>query len=111
MLYPTTGEVLGFHDRSTLCWMVDVAVPVTTSVVEEVEALLVNEIFAEAVPLACGANVMVKGTLCPAGMVRGRVMPLKPNSELLEAPEDMVTLEPVALSARFDFALYPLQWC
>ena len=78
--------------------MVDVAVPVTTSVVDGIEALLAKEMFAEAVPLARGANVTVKGTLCPAAMVRGRVMPLKPNSELLEAPEGMVTLEPVALS-------------
>src|SRR5256886_14613041 len=98
MLYPTTGEVLGFQDRSTLCCMVDVAVPVTTSVVDGVEALLAKEMFAEAVPLARGAKVTVKGTLCPVAMVRGRVMPLKPNSELLEAPEDMVKLEPVALS-------------
>ena len=98
MLYPTTGEVLGFQDRSTLCCMVDVAVPVTTSVVDGVEALLAKEMFAEAVPLVCGANVTVKGTLCPAAMVRGRVMPPRPNSELLELPEDMVTLEPVALS-------------
>ena len=78
--------------------MVDVAVPVTTSVVDGVEALLAKEMFAEAVPLVCGANVTVKGTLCPAAMVRGRVMPPRPNSELLELPEDMVTLEPVALS-------------
>lgn len=98
MLYPTTGEVLGFQDRSTLCCMVDVAVPVTTSVVDGIEALLAKEMFAEAVPLVCGANVTVKGTLCPAAMVRGRVMPPRPNSELLELPEDMVTLEPVALS-------------
>ena len=98
MLYPTAVLVLGFHDRSTLCCMVDVAVPVTTSVVEEVEALLVKEMLALAVPLVCGANVTVNGILCPAAMVRGRVMPLKRNSELLELPEDMVTLEPVALS-------------
>ena len=78
--------------------MVDVAVPVTTSVVDGAEALLAKEMFAEAVPLVWGANVTVKGTLCPAAMVRGRAMPLKPNSVLLELPEDTVTLEPVALS-------------
>jgi len=63
MLYPTTAEVLEFQDRSTLCWMADAPVPVTASVIDEIEALLANETFADAVPLVCGENVTEKGTL------------------------------------------------
>ena len=54
---------------------------------------------ADVLPLICGANVRVNGTLCPAPIVRGNVIPLKANSELLELAEATVTLEPLALSA------------
>ena len=54
---------------------------------------------ADVLPLTCGANVSVKGTLCPAAIVRGSVTPLNANSELLELAEETVTLEPLALSA------------
>ena len=65
--------------------------------------MLENKILADALPLACGANVSVKGTLCPAAIVRGNVIPLNANSELLELAEETVTLEPLALSAPSDF--------
>ena len=74
-------------------------VPLTDSARDESEALLENKILADALPLACGANVSVKGTLCPAAIVRGNVIPLNANSELLELAEETVTLAPLALSA------------
>ena len=74
-------------------------VPLTDSARDESEALLENKILADALPLACGANVSVKGTLCPAAIVRGNVIPLNANSELLELAEETVKLEPLALSA------------
>jgi len=40
---------------------------------------------------------MVNGTLWPAGILSGKVKPLRTNSELFEVAEDTVTLEPVAL--------------
>ena len=70
----------------------------TTSVIDEVDALLANAMLEEAVPLICGENLTVNGTLWPAAIVRGRVKPPRVNSELLEVPEDNVTLEPLALS-------------
>jgi hypothetical protein len=74
-------------------------VPVADSARDESEALLENKILADVLPLTCGANVSVKGTLCPAAIVTGNVMPLNANSELLELAEETVTLEPLALSA------------
>jgi len=53
----------------------------------------------DVLPLIRGANVSVKGTLCPGAIVRGNVIPLNANSELLELAEETVTLEPLALSA------------
>jgi len=78
--------------------MADAPVPVTVSVTVELDALLANEMFAEAVPLICGVNLTVNGTLWPAAMLRGKAIPLKANSELLEVAEETVTLEPLALS-------------
>jgi hypothetical protein len=60
--YPATEvEVLAFHDRSTVCWIVT-AEPVAVSDAE-VELLAKKEILAVAVPAAMGANVNVKGAL------------------------------------------------
>ena len=74
-------------------------VPLTDSARDESEALLENKMLADVLPLTCGANVSLKGTLCPAAIVRGNAIPLKANSELLELAEETVTLEPPALSA------------
>jgi len=63
MLYPITADVLGIQDRSTLCFIVDTPVPVTTSVIDEMEALLANAMLEEAVPLICGENLIVNGTV------------------------------------------------
>jgi hypothetical protein len=65
------------------------------------EALLEKEMLAEEVPLDCGANVTVNGTLVPGGIVTGRVIPPTLKTELLELAADTVTLEPLALRVPF----------
>ena len=72
--------------------------PVTVSVCVEFEALLLKEMVPEAVPLICGVKVTLNGTVWPAFKVSGKVIPLTTNSELLEVAEEMLTLEPLALS-------------
>jgi hypothetical protein len=62
-----------------------------------VEVLVKKKIFADAVPLVVGVNVTVKGTLCPAARVTGRVIPPRVNAALLELAEDKVTLPPLAV--------------
>jgi len=61
-LYPVIDEdVLASHDKSTECWMF---APEPLAVSDaKVEALVKKEMLAEAVPVAVGAKVMVKGTL------------------------------------------------
>ena len=71
--------------------------PVRDSVVA-FEALLVKPSVPEAVPEACGAKAIVIGTLCPAAIVSGKIIPLRENSGLFKLAEDTVTLAPVALS-------------
>lgn len=61
----------------------------------------------EAEPDACGANVIVKGTLCPAMRVTGKVMPLTENPSPLQLPEEIVTAELLAVSWRVRVALLP----
>jgi hypothetical protein len=60
------------------------------------EALLMKPSVPEAVPEACGAKAMVIGTLCPAAIVSGKIIPLRENSGLFKLAEDTVTLAPVA---------------
>jgi hypothetical protein len=62
-----------------------------------IDPLLRNEIFPEAVPEIVGLNVTSKGTLCPAAMVTGKVMPLRVKAELLELAEEIATLPPLAM--------------
>jgi hypothetical protein len=45
--------------------------------VGEVEALLKNETCPVTLPDDCGANVTENGILVPAGMVTGKLIPLK----------------------------------
>ncbi len=75
------------------------AVPVPVSVAVEVEgwALLVTVNVALADPTAVGLNVIVKGTLCPAGIVTGSESPLTVNAELFVLAAVTVTLAPLAL--------------
>ena len=65
---------------------------------DEFEALLTNVTMADAVPLLWGVKAIANEALWPAEIVTGRESPLKTNSELLLAPDDTVTLAPVALS-------------
>ena len=85
------------QERSTLCCSGAAPVPVKVSATE-FEALLVNELIAEALPDICGVNVSVNGTLCPAAIASGKVIPLSENSALVTMAEDTLTLDPEALS-------------
>ena len=60
-------------------------------------ALLENESVAPAVPLDCGVNTIVIGTLCPAVTVNGNEIPLSLNSDVVTLADDTVTFDPVAL--------------
>jgi hypothetical protein len=92
-------DVLAFHHRLTTCGWV---APEPLAVCEaEVEFVVKNEIFADAVPLAVGAKVTVNGRLWPAGIVVGNVTPLTVKAELLELADDSVTLPPLALTLPF----------
>jgi len=94
-LYPVTeSDVLGFQDKSTMCWIVP---PEPLAVSTDVELLVKNEMLAEAAPTAVGANVTLKGTLCPLWMVIGRESPAKVKSELFELAEDTTTFPPLAV--------------
>ena len=57
-----------------------------------------NEAVAEVLPDACGVKVNVNGTVCPAAIVSGNLIPLIENSMLVRLAEDTATLEPLALS-------------
>ena len=86
-------EALAAQDKATLYWGGGaVPSPLKESMLGELDALLTKDAVAEVVPLACGVNVAVNGTLCPAETVSGREMPLTANSELLSATELRVTL-------------------
>jgi hypothetical protein len=95
-LYPEIDvDVLAFHDKSTVCWMV---APEPLAVSEaNVELLVKKEMLAEAIPVAVGANVTLKGRLWPAASVTGKVNSPRVNAELLELLEDTVTLPPPAV--------------
>ena len=98
-------EVLGFHERLTLWGRVPL--PVRDSTAGEFEALPAKEALADAVPLACGVKVKVKGALWPAAMVKGNASPLRTNSEVLTVAEETVTLAPVALRVPVKLLLLP----
>jgi hypothetical protein len=83
------------HVKPTLCAIVP-PVP-DNDAVGLFEALLTKLNVADAVPDIWGAKVRVSGTLCPAARVRGKVIPLRRNSELFGAPEVIVTLDPPAV--------------
>jgi hypothetical protein len=63
---------------------------------------------AEAVPVAVGAKVTVKGTLCPAAIVTGKVSPARVNWALLELADDRVTLPPLAVTLPFWLWVVPM---
>jgi hypothetical protein len=98
MLYPITEEGLGAQERSTPCNTGWVPVPVSVSVVGELDALLINEMLPEVAPDACGAKLTVKGTLCPAVSVTGKLMPFTEYPRLFQLAEEIVTVELLAVS-------------
>ena len=71
--------------------------PVRVSVVGEFWALLVKVRVAVAAPVVVGVNVTVNGALWPAGIVAGKVNPLKVNAALFALAEVTVTLAPEAV--------------
>lgn len=62
---------------------------------------------APAAPETLGLNVIVNGTLCPAGMVTGRESPLITKTELLEVAPVTVTLPPLACNVPDAVPLVP----
>jgi len=71
-----------------------VPLPVTTSVVVEGWALLVNVSVALAAPVTAGLNVTLNGTLCPGGIVSGNKIPPSVNVLLFEVAPVTVMLAP-----------------
>ena len=61
----------------------------------------------EVKPLCCGANVIVNGAVCPACKVKGKLRPLRENSELLMLAAVTVTAPPVAKSVAPNWLLLP----
>ena len=76
-------------------------VPVADCTLGELEALLTNEMFSEAVPLAFGLNVSTKGALWPAAIVIGNETPLTEKGADVVGGEEIVTLAPLALRVPF----------
>lgn len=92
-------DVLASQDKSTMCWIV-VPDPLAVSTAE-LELLATNEMVVDAVPVVVGANVTVKGTLCPAARFRGKESPAIVNTGLFEVAEERVRLPPVAVTVPF----------
>ena len=108
MLYPEMfGEVLAFHERETSWVGARSPVPVRVSAVGEVWALLAKLSVALADPVLCGLNVTVNGTLWPAGIVAGKLRPLKRNVDLLVLADVTVTLAPLAVKLHDADPLVP----
>ncbi len=81
--------------------------PAGDSCMVEFVALLTKEALAEAVPLVCGVKVTVMLALLPAATLNGKDCPLRANSEVPVAPEETITLDPVALSVAVMLLLCP----
>jgi hypothetical protein len=76
--------------------------------VGEFVALLTKARLAAAAPEVCGRKVTVKGTDWPAARTTGNEIPLRTNSALVLAPEEIVTVEPPAPRAPVKDALDPV---
>jgi len=86
---------------------VPVPVPAIVSVIDDGVASLENVSVPLTVPVACGLKVTVNSALWPAGIVRGREMPLRANRELLLLAEVTVTSPPVAARLAVAVPLVP----
>ena len=89
--------MLAVHDRFTECVGAGVPVPVSASVIVDVEALLVMVNAALAAAAVCGLNVIVNAALCPDGIVTGRESPPTLKAELFVLAAVTVTLPPLAV--------------
>jgi hypothetical protein len=76
--------VLAVHDKLTLWTGAAVPLPLRAAALGELEALLLNDADAEAVPVAPGVNVTVKVTGWLGVTVTGKERPLIENSEAFE---------------------------
>jgi hypothetical protein len=99
--------MLDFQESETRCWVAVVPVPVKAWTAVPVEALLLNESFAEAVPLVCGTKLTFIDFVWPAASVKGNDIALTLNSELFVVAEETVTLLPLALSVAPRLLLLP----
>jgi hypothetical protein len=106
-LYPTTLEALAFQERATLCCGAAAPVPLRASARDALDALLLNDPLAAAIPLAWGANLMVNDALWPAVRVSGNESPLMVNSEVLMLALETVMLDPVAVIEPVRLLLCP----
>jgi hypothetical protein len=95
--------VLAVHDRVTA---LGVPVPDSDSVAL-FDALLVRDSVLVAVPLLVGEKTTLNDALCPAGIVTGKVTPLKLNSEFVLEAEEIVTLAPDAVTVIGSVAELP----
>jgi hypothetical protein len=84
-----------------------VPVPVSVWVVGELGALLINEVLPDAAPEAWGEKVTVKGALCPAASVTGKVIPLTEYPGPFQLAEEIVTAEAPAVSVPVLMLLLP----
>jgi hypothetical protein len=99
--------VLAVQDRLTLCCTGATPLPLSNSVTGELLALLMNESDAVVVPDACGRNVTVNGTDCPAAITVGKVIPLSTNSALVLDADDSFTDELLAVTMPVSAPLEP----
>ena len=81
--------------------------PVRDSCVDVLEALLVKDALADAVPLDWGAKLTLNDTLLPAARVIGKESPLTLNSDVLMPALVIVMLEPVAVKDAGRLLLCP----
>src|ERR1700722_5818442 len=100
-------ELLGFHDKLTVCAGAVVPVPVKASVIDDGTPLLTKVSVALAVPIVCGLNVTLNAALCPAWIVMGSEIPLRSNRELLLLAAVMVTFAPLAVRLSAAVPLAP----
>lgn len=81
--------------------------PVAVPSSGELAALLTREMLVEVLPLDCGVKTTESEALWPAVKVSGNVAPLRTNSGLPLAAEEMVTLAPVAITVCVRLSLLP----
>lgn len=96
-MYPETVPASWAQERLTECCGAVAPVPLRPTI-GDVGALVENVRFADAVPLAVGANTTLKGTDFPAAIVIGSVIPEILNSPSVDEAPETVTLAPLAVS-------------